>query len=391
MSQKIFERKMKTYTTNIEVMLQEGYTERFAKCYLTQVEKESTMSCYNQEYALWAHDHGFYAESACSYGLNDNNFANYLTDYDYYKVWPLNGWTRIWINDKLTLKQLWDGSEFGELMPKYYFYTAQHGLLSLMDNPNKEGSVANFVQTLKKVGTFACKPCNGTTAIGFFALSYREGKFYFNEDEIEECQFEQIITDHPNYIFTEYIRPAQYLKKYSDQIHTLRIVTLNSHGDNPIIAGGYLRFPNKNNGEANYSVLGEKDIDRFNLFVELNPETGWFGNAKKTFINKVESTSIHPDTGAIIDGYIRNFDKLKQMVLGIAQRFNTLEWMGFDIGVTENGFKCMEINSHPGIKYMQIFHPFFENPLLERYFKSRIEKMKLLTKEQMRQRNHILR
>ena len=50
---------MKTYTTNIEVMLQEGYTERFAKCYLTQVEKESTMSCYNQEYALWAHDHGF--------------------------------------------------------------------------------------------------------------------------------------------------------------------------------------------------------------------------------------------------------------------------------------------------------------------------------------------
>ena len=276
-------------------------------------------------------------------------------------------------------------------MPKYYFYTAQHGLLSLMDNPNKEGSVANFVQTLKKVETFACKPCNGTTAIGFFALSYREGKFYFNEDEIEECQFEQIITDHPNYIFTEYIRPAQYLKKYSDQIHTLRIVTLNSHGDNPIIAGGYLRFPNKNNGEANYSVLGEKDIDRFNLFVELNPETGWFGNAKKTFINKVESTSIHPDTGAIIDGYIRNFDKLKQMVLGIAQRFNTLEWMGFDIGVTENGFKCMEINSHPGIKYMQIFHPFFENPLLERYFKSKIEKMKLLTKEQMRQRNHILR
>ena len=373
-------------------MLQEGYTQRFAKRYLTQVEKERTMSCYDQDYAKWAHDHGFYTESACSYELNEDNFRDYLSDYDYYKVWPLNGWTRIWINDKLTLKQLLDGSEYGELMPKYYFYTAQHGLLALMDNPNKEGSVANFVQTLKNVGTFACKPCNGTTAIGFFALSYKDGKFYFNEEEVEESQFAQIISKHPNYIFTEYIRPAQYLKKYSNQIHTLRIVTLNSRGDKPIIAGGYLRFPNKNNGEANYSVLGEKDIDRFNLFVELDPETGWFvGNAKKTFVNKVESTSIHPDTGAEIDGYIENFDKLKQMVLGVAQRFNTLEWLGFDIGVTENGFKCMEINSHAGIKYMQIFRPFFKDERLKAYFVQKIEQVESLSDEEKIKRNKIVR
>ena len=174
---------MKHYTTDINQMLTEGYTQRFAKRYLTQVEKELTMACYDQDYAKWAHDHGFYAESACSYLLNESNVGDYLSDYDYYKVWPLNGWTRIWINDKLTLKYLLAASEYGELMPKYYFYSTPDGLKALVDNPCKEGSFANFINTLKNAGTFACKPCNGTTAIGFFSLLYREGKLYMNHDE----------------------------------------------------------------------------------------------------------------------------------------------------------------------------------------------------------------
>lgn len=382
---------MKHYTTDINLMLTEGYTQRFAKRYLTQVEKELTMACYDQDYAQWAHDHGFYAESACSYVLNESNVEDYLSDYDYYKVWPLNGWTRIWINDKLTLKYLLAASEYGELMPKYYFYSTPDGLKALVDNPCKAGTFANFIDTLKQVGTFACKPCNGTTAIGFFSLSYRDGKFYMNHDEISEKELENVIKQHSNYIFTEYIRPAAYLKKYSDQIHTLRIVILNAHGDDPQIVGGYLRFPNKNNGDANYSVLGEQDIDRFNLFVDIDIETGHFGNAKKTFVNRVEPTDIHPDTGAVIDGYIENFEHLKKLCLGVAQQFNTLEWLGFDIGVTEDGFKCMEINSHPGIKYMQIFKPFFKNEVLASYFKKKIEEVENLSDDEKLKRNKVQR
>lgn len=32
--------------------------------------------------------------------------------------------------------------------------------------------------------------------------------------------------------------------------------------------------------------------------------------------------------------------------------------MGFDIGVTDKGFKYMEINSHPEIDYLQMYRPF---------------------------------
>jgi hypothetical protein len=201
----------------------------------------------------------------------------------------------------------------------------------------------------------------------------------------------EFIASHPNYVFTEYIHPSKQFNKYSDQIHTLRIVTLNTQGNNPQIIGGYLRLPNKNNGEANYTVLDGTDINKFNLFVELKAQSGEYGNAMKTFCNRVEGVARHPDTNEVIAGTIPNYDSLKQTILGIAQRFNTLEWLGFDIGVTNNGFKCMEINTHPGIKYMQIFRSLYADDITREYFMRKVHEIKALSEEDKLKRNIIAR
>ncbi len=378
-------------STNIEDLIKEGWTTKFANRYIKAITAEKAESCFDQEYADWAHAHGFYAESACSYGLNDSNVNDYLSDYDYYKIWPLNGWTRIWVNDKLTLKMVLANSEYGDLMPKYYYYSTPGGLKPLVDNPYQDNKVESFIKLLSEVKEYACKPCNGTTAIGFVKMSYEGGEYLINEKPVTKAEIADFINSHPNYVFTEYIHPSEDFSKFSNQIHTMRIVTLNDKGYDPQIAGGYLRLPNQNNGEANYTVLDGSDVNKFNLFVELNPHTGEYGNAKKTFANRVESTKIHPDTGAEIAGFVKNYDKLKQTILGIAQRFNTLEWLGFDIGVTDHGFKCMEINTHPGIKYMQIFRSLYADDLTRDYFKRKVQEIDNLTEEEKLKRNRIAR
>lgn len=382
---------MKRKPLELETMLQEGYTRRFAKRYLTQLGKENEMSCFDTEYRRWAHEYGFYVENASSYPLSPENIDYYLSDYDYYKVWPLNNWTRIWINDKLTIKYLLADSPYGDIMPKYYFYTTKDSLVSLIDTGSKEGSIDNFVNVLKEVGEFACKPCNGTTAIGFFKLSYSEGCYFFNDNIITIDEIKDIISKHPNYIFTEYLRPDPYFKKISDQIHTLRIVTLNERGNTPIIVGGYLRFPTRYNGKANYTVLDGDDVTRYNLFIDLDINNGHFYNAKRTFINRTEPTLRHPDSNELLDGYIPNWQDVKEQILGIAQRFNTLEWLGFDIGITENGIKCMEVNSHPGIKYMQIFKPLYDNEILAEYFERKLCEIDNMTENEKAKRNETLR
>ena len=65
--------------------------------------------------------------------------------------------------------------------------------------------------------------------------------------------------------------------------------------------------------------------------------------------------------------------------------------MGFDIGVTDKGFKCMEINSHPGIDYVQMYRPLFADLFTEKYFKSKIDKINSLSDVEILERNGILR
>lgn len=378
-------------TAILDELLKEGWTKKFANRYKNVIVAEKQETCFDQEYVEWAHAHGFFAESACAYGLDDSNVNDYLSDYDYYKIWPLNGWTRIWVNDKLTLKYMLANSIYGDIMPKYYYYSTPSGLKALVDNPYQGGKMEDFLQLLIRVKEYACKPCNGTTSIGFVKMSYQDGLYFINDEEVSKEYIAEFVVSHPNYVFTEYLHPSELFVKYGDQIHTMRIVTLNDGGCNPQIVGGYLRLPNKNNGEANYSVLSGTDVNKFNLFVELNFQNGEFCNAKKTYVNRVEDTERHPDTNAVIAGVIPNYGELKQTILGIAQRFNTLEWLGFDIGVTNDGFKCMEINTHPGIKYMQVFKSLYADDYPREYFLRKVFEIDSLQEEARQKRNLILR
>lgn len=150
-------------TNSLKSMLNDGFSEKFAKYYLSILESEQTSSFFDPKFVNWAHERGFSAQSAMLYDINNENYKDYLSDYDYYKIWPLNSWTRIWVNDKLTLKYMLANSEYGSVMPKYYYYMTQDGLKSLIDNPYKENlvDVQQFIKLLSEVKVMACKPCNG--------------------------------------------------------------------------------------------------------------------------------------------------------------------------------------------------------------------------------------
>lgn len=381
------------HSEKLEDLLRDGFSKKFALFYLSLAMKEYENPAFEPTYVKWAHAQGFLAESAYAYGLTNENMSNYLSDYDYYKVWPLNSWTRIWINDKLTLKYMLSNTEFSDIMPKYYYYSTPSELKKLIDAPNQEQAptIEEFKSVLATVGEFACKPCNGTTSFGFFRMSYKNGYYYVNEKELKSEDFALFLRQYPNYIFTEYLTPSKQFEVFSPHIHTLRIVTLNNTGNNPVIVGGYLRIPNKLSGEANYIIIDKENHEKYNIFVDVDFGTGAFGAAKLTFANHTENVVQHPDTGAVLKGVIENYEHLRTVVLSIAQRFSTLEYMGFDIGITDNGFKCMEINSHPGIKYMQIFRPLLKEKSIRNYFQNKLQSINQLNFDEKQQRNFIQR
>ena len=58
------------------------------------------------ENKLWALQRGFTANRIKLYGLTEENYRFYLSDVDYFMMHPLNNFFAFWINDKVTLKYM---------------------------------------------------------------------------------------------------------------------------------------------------------------------------------------------------------------------------------------------------------------------------------------------
>lgn len=368
-------------------MLKDGFSRKFATYFLSLIEHETESGLFSDEFLDWSHSNGFLAENAVAYNLSDDNKDCYLSDYDYYKSWPLNDWTRIWINDKLTLKYMLSGTEFDKYMPRYYYYRAKDGLRRLVDNPFEDNSFESFFELLRAKKEFACKPCNGSGAEGFVKIEYDGGNYILNGEIKTENEIKEFAENNPNYLYTEFIYPHKDLYKIDPKIHTLRVIVLNEDGNNPAVIGGYLRFGHNAQGTSNYLHTN----DSMNIYTGVDFEKGTFGNTKAVYVSKIENLDIHPDSGEPLSGNLPNYTELKEKVLGIAKRFFAAEFMGFDIGITDDGFKIMEINSHPGLAIPQVFHPYMSDGRIKRYFEKKLSVVDALSEEDKKKRNNIPR
>lgn len=383
---------MSAIVNDLQHMLQDGFSEKFARFYLNALEHERTCSQYDVDFMQWAHSRGFLAEHASAYGLNESNYQQYLSDYDFYKSWPLNSWARIWVNDKLTLKHMLAGTEFEYLLPRYFYYSMPNGLRPSLDNhlPNPE-TFESFVQLLRAERHLACKPNNDALSNGFCHMECKNDLFYINGERVSLGDLERFVETHPNYVYQEYLRPSCEFHAITPLIHTLRILVINETGTAPRIARSYLRFPCKCTGEANFVSFSEGSGEVYLVYADVDEKTGNWGDGRLVYANKIQKAEFHPDSGAPLKGVIKDFDKLSYAVLAIARRFNTVEYMGFDIGVTDKGFRMMEINTHPGIGGFQYYRSMYSDPFVNAYFEKKLQSIDSLTAEQKIIRNKILR
>ncbi len=357
----------------VEDLVADGFTRRMAKSYLAMLEQERTSGLFEADYLEWAHAHGFSAESACAYGLGEDGLEDYLSDYDYARLWPLNGWQRIWINDKLTLNALFQDCDLARYVPRYFYYTAAQGLLPLVGSGYANG-LEGFLSTLRAEGTFACKPCNGTAAQGFHRLDW-QGVFLIDGREVSEEGIREFLEGHPNYVFTEFIEPHHRLAAINPLIHTLRIIVINPTGTKPVPTVGYLRFACEAEG-ANYTPPTAADIASYNVQVEL--DTGTYDNGKLVYANRVVDAPCHPTSGVQVSGVLPYWDETLAMLERVSLKVGACEYLGFDVGITENGPMMMEINSHSGVKYLQLFNPLLESEPMASYYKEKLARIDAL-------------
>ena len=303
---------------------------------------------------LWAYKRGFLSYRLEQYGITKDNYRNFISDYDYRYLRHINNKYRVWMEDKITVKYICD--KYAQFFPKYYYHVSvrngEKRIIPLMDLPEYcDTNLSSIFKLVENVGALACKPQRGSQGQGFYKFSYEDGKYYLNHVEATKEQVLEILDDADSqYLITEYIQQHPVINKiYSGAVNTLRIITFMKDGKTPEIGNAYMRFGSEKTGAVDNMGAG-------GMFVQVDMETGRFYNGKIITENSILPCSNHPDTGELIEGYLPNWDIVKQGIIDLNLEVPQLEYLGFDVAITEDGMKLPEINRAPGYPKIETFN-----------------------------------
>ena len=369
--------------TNYEVFLEKiralGMDYKWSKMFVKKLSDDEKAFPATKEQAEWALKRGFYPGRIELYGLTEENYRNYVPDYNYFMLHPLNNHFLKWL-DKTTLKYVLNSNGCEETMPDYYVYVENDGSFTyLMDVPAHIEKNEDFLMNLLKYkGILAMKPNSGTSGgLGFIKLELRDGQLYENNKAIEMSRFIEIRDTMRNYIITEYAHQHSELKAvWPDSECTLRVIMVKDPKVDLYApatwscAVSYARFGTSING-------GASNLSSGGVGVGFDFETGKYNDLciryKRFCKDGIWRFEKHPDTKVEWKtSKLPNWDKVKEQIENICQHVSSLDYLGLDIIITEDGIKLCEINSHPAMDYEQIMcGPTLAKDKIRRFFENK--------------------
>lgn len=338
-----------------KIMQRRGY-EPYVSSYLFQTfMKDFSRKNVSLKRKIWAWRRGFFVFEADEYGLNDDNVHKYVSTSAYYKLHRVNKKFRKWVDDKLTVKMIINGIS-RHLMPEYYYMVREGKFIKLSDlSYDLEENVDGFLLLLELKENLAIKNISGSKGVGFYKLSYAEGKYYINNNHASKDEVVGIFRKSNDVVITEYITPHSRLKKiYPEAPNAIRVMIVNNEGSNPEIVGAFIRFGTKETGVIDNASVG-------GIFSGIELDSGRLVLPQRYIDGKLADCKYHPDTNEELSIEIPDWELVKEHSNKIAMGMPGLKLMGIDIVVTDQGPKIIEINSHPMILRMQQYYPLLQN------------------------------
>jgi hypothetical protein len=338
---------------------------------------------------IWAHKRGFLSDKIAFYKLTDENYINFLSDFDYYRLHPINGIFGHWIDDKLTTKLVLH--PFSDYLPEYYFHIYNGKILRLADCPSGyDQTVQGLVNLLKEKNYLAAKLYSGTRAEGFHKLSYTTNQFFVNnklhyDEEVCDLIRNWLKMGSGGYLITEYLFANNELSKiWGESPNTLRIMVINEDNQSPKIASAFFRFGTKKTGILDNLMRG-------GVLCNVNLETGSFFDGRIMDNHQMIECKYHPDSNVLIGGNLPFWSLIREKIIQISSYISQVRYLGFDVIITDTGFKIIEINSHQAVICNQYYCPIFNNTIAKDFFRGLIkEKNKQLKRPKSKSQKRII-
>lgn len=369
---------MTNYDTMLEKVRQAGMEYRWSRMFVKKLTDDEKAFPVSPEEKAFALKHGFYPGRVTLYGLNEENWQDYVPDFNYFMLHPMNNHFLKWL-DKTTLKYVLNSNGCESTMPEYYLYVENDDSYTyLMDAPAHIEKDGDYIMNLLRwKGILAMKPNSGTSGgLGFIKLELRDGVLFENNKQIDTARFEEIKNHMRNYIVTEYAHQHHELAKiWPDSECTLRVIMAKDPKKDIYRKAtwscvvSFARFGTSING-------GASNLSSGGIGIGFDFETGRYYDRAIRYKRFCSDGDVfydqHPDTGVVWKGAsLPNWAYVRQKIQDICDHISSLDYVGLDIIITEDGMKLCEINSHPALDYAQVLcgpalkkekiHAFFAN------------------------------
>lgn len=309
---------------------------------------------------------GFLSRSVILFSLREKNkdIKNYLTDYDYYIKTPfINGGYKYLLKNKLIFFLFF--RNYPELFAHVHFLITKKAIICL-DNTSQDkivdlDAILNLLFQKQKL---IIKKSDGSGGKQIYLASIQDNSIFLNYEKIEIEKFKAFLKNLDDYIVCDYVIQHKYSQEiFPYAANSIRMVTMWDYEKGaPFISGATHRFGCNPKSPTDNFIKG-------GLCCLIDIQTGilnkgiWLENYKKNYYTN------HPLTKTRLEGVqVPNWTQIKENILKLASEIPFIPYIGWDIIVTDKGFKVLEANSCPGISTLQSNKPLLEDLRVKKFY-----------------------
>lgn len=299
--------------------------------------------------------HGYTVDKYHLYNLGVDDRKYYLNDYLKFKIERINYPYQIMLNDKLVFSKIVDKV----FTPEVYGYI-QNGQYYVNGEPVEEKFLWELVQTK---ATVMIKKCDDGGGKGIHRITFNQEGYHIDYVKKTTEQIIRELKGSSRYIVTEYIEQAEYSREiYENATNTIRIMTMRDKKSKEVsIMLAIHKF-------GSHSSAPTDNIEKGGVSCPIDLETGTITKAMIMKPYGLEWLESHPDSNRKIVGVqLPHWERVKSEVIRISRELEMIHYVGWDVVITDEGFKIIEGNNNPGLG-VQFHIPFLKDKKIKKFF-----------------------
>ncbi len=237
-------------------------------------------------------------------------------------------------------------SEFHENQAKILLLCDDGNLYDTHNNIITDEDVESLLQQTNSAKLFL-KPNKGSWGAGITIFNRDENENYLDQHNQKlSAEYIRQIARPGDFILQEGIIQRRCMSDiYPHAVNTIRVIT-KCINQNPIIMYTVLRMGRGGTQVDNAAAGG--------LFINVDKKTGRLGEKAFDYGLKQKYYTTHPDTGLVFNDYpLDGWEEFREFMERNILKMRELEYIGWDIALTESGPLIVELNASPEMDIVQ--------------------------------------